>query len=560
LRGEAGAIQPVPAHAQVLIVGGGPNGLAMALFLTQFGIRPLLVERRTRTSELPRATQISSRTMELFREAGLEQDMRRAGLEVVASADPRVTAEPGRFLPRDIVAVRSLADIDQAEILETGEEELSLVSPCPPLWCGQDRFEPLLHGAALKQGADVRFGYELVDWESSGASVQARIRCLASGKESPICTQFLVAADGARGKIAGQVGIRRIGLGLVAQRLTILFRADLSNILGGRRFFISMIENSGFSGSIMPLNEPDRWAAAVDRSAAGPWRGSTPTRRHLELVRAAIGDRRAQVELDAVFPWRAEHGIACEYRRGPVFLLGDAAHLHPPAGGYGFNVGFQDAHNLAWKIAGSVAGWGSDRLLDTYEAERRPVAEGTSVQALLFDGVPPERLGGAKRCDSRIVISGYRYRSAAVIGGRPGEAFSGSPELSGEPGTRAPHVWLRSCHGRTLSTLDLCGKTFTLFSADPPWLVTAGQIGREQPVPLNGFSLGDGPAGQQAAGRAFADDCGFGQRGAMLVRPDGFVAWKTARPEDSDARRHALLRAVLARAVGKNTGQASASG
>jgi 2-polyprenyl-6-methoxyphenol hydroxylase-like FAD-dependent oxidoreductase len=557
----------IPARVQVLIVGGGPNGLSMALFLARLGVRSLLVERRATTSDLPRATQISRRTMELFREAGLEDEMRQAGLEVVSSSDPRATAEPTRFLPRDIVAVRSLADIGQAEILDDGAQELSLVSPCPPLWCGQDRFEPLLHDAARRHGADLRFGHELVEWEARDESVHARIRCLASGREHDVRSRFLVAADGARGTIAARLGIRRTGIGLVARRLTILFRADLSDVLRGRRFFISMIENGEFSGSVMPLNERDRWAAAVERSATGQHRGNTPTRRHLDLVRAAIGDARVPVALDAVFGWRAEHGVATEYRRGPVFLLGDAAHLHPPAGGYGFNVGFQDAHNLAWKMAASLAGWGSDRLLDTYQAERRPVAEGTAVQALLFDGVPAERLGGVQRCDARLVIGSYRYESAAVAAGQPGGPFSGGPfsgdtALSGEPGTRVPHAWLRRHDGRTVSTLDLCGNGFTLFCADPSWLAAAAEVGRAHTVPLTGYDLNGGRDRRLVASGTFAEACGLGRHGAMLVRPDGFVAWRTASredtvsreetvsPEDTAASRRARLRAVLASVVG----------
>lgn len=536
--------QPLPAQVPVLILGGGPNGMSMALFLARLGVRCLLIERRTATSSLPRATQISRRTVELFREAGLERAMCESGLVVVPPDDPRTVSEPTRFLPRNLVAVRSLADFASAEVLDNGDEELSLASPCPPLWCGQDRFEPVLRRAAIASGADLRFGHELTEWETRGPVVLARVRSLASGQDYLVRSRFLIAADGARGATAERLGVSRAGLGLVAQRLSILFRADLTRVLAGRRFFISMIENDEFSGSVMPLNEPDRWAAAVEREAC-PEPGSAPTGRHLELVRAAIGDQAAAATVEAIFPWRAEHGVADQYRSGPVFLLGDAAHLNPPAGGYGFNVGFQDAHNLAWKIAARIAGWGGDRLLDTYQAERRPVAAATAEQALLFDGVPPERLGGAQRCDSRYVIACYRYSSAAVAGGegRDGGPFGGSLDLTGEPGTLVPHAWLPGREvggGPGVSTLDLCGPGFTLLSAEPSWLAAADRLSREQPVPLRACGLTD---------LDYARTCGFGCRGALLVRPDGFVAWRTSTVGRTEADGYARLSSVLADVV-----------
>jgi 2-polyprenyl-6-methoxyphenol hydroxylase-like FAD-dependent oxidoreductase len=539
------------ADVPVLVVGGGPTGLAMSLFLSRHGISSLLVERRPATSPLPRATHVSRRTMELFREAGLEAAIRRAGLEVVSVWDRRAESEPERTLPRVVLGARSIAEIDQAETLETGEEELSIPGPCPPFWCGQDQLEPLLLEAALNGDADIRFGHELVDLDLTEEGVRASIRRDDTGKTFVMHSCFAVAADGGRGRIAERVGISRVGLGAVAQRISILFRADLDRFVRGRRFFMCMIENPEFSGAVMQLNDRCRWAAATDydSSMGGP-DGNYSPEYCLDQVRSVIGDTVVEVELDTMFRWQATHRIASTYRRGPVFLIGDAAHLHPPAGGYGSNVGFQDAHNLAWKIAAVIQGWGREALLDTYDAERRPVGTATAEQSLLLDGVPAELLGGIPRCDPRTLIMGYQYSSSAVIDATPGGPFPGTFSLSGAPGTRVPHVALRTPDGQEISTLDLCGRQFTLLSADSAWKRTASRVAQRLAVPLRGYHVA--PSGGALADPMdiFSNACGIGPGGAVLVRPDGMVAWRSASEEPpSSEDRYNRLSSVLRRVL-----------
>ncbi|MFC5725038.1 FAD-dependent monooxygenase [Streptomyces gamaensis] len=536
----------------VLVIGGGPTGLAAALFLGRLGVPALLADRRHATSAVPRATHVSRRSMELFRAAGIEDDIRRTGFEVVREDDPRTRTEPARVLPRVVLEAGSLARVRTAGVLETGHEELAVPGPCPPYWLGQDLMEPLLARAAGRAGADVRPGHEVIGLDLAPDGALARIRCLDTGRMFTVRSRYVIGADGKRGPTARWSGIAHHGLGTVARRVSILFRADLSRLVGERRFFMCMIENPGFSGAVMELNTPGRWAAAVDYDPrlAGP-DGRYPAATCLRLVRAAIGDPGTDARIDTVFRWEARHRLATRYRAGPVFLIGDAAHLHPPAGGYGSNVGFQDAHNLAWKLAAVLRGWAGEDLLDTYEAERRPVGAATAEQSLLLDGIPPESLGGATRCDPRTLLMGYRYHSAAILGTPPGGPFPPAFGLTGEPGTRLPHLWWRTPRGRRISTLDLCTDGFALLSADPTAVRAADDAARETGVPLRGHHL-PAPRGELAQHDAdFAHTAGTGRFGAVLVRPDGMVAWRVTSdvplPESAlRSRLSRILRRVLA--------------
>lgn len=508
----------------VLVVGGGLSGLSSSLFLAEQKISCVLVERSTTTSPVPRATHVTARTMETLRMAGVEPQVRAAGMEVVLEGERSRADTERRVLPRVVVGVRSLAEIDDAEILETGEDELAVPGPCPPFWCGQDRLEPILAHAARQRGADLRFGTELVSWQIHADRVTALVRSRRDGTESRVRARYLIAADGVRSQVRERLGIPFEGLGLIGHRMSILFRADLDRVLKGRRFFMCMVSGPQFEGAVMELNDRHRWAMAVD---IHPERGEsaddyTPPR-CVELVRRAVGLPDLDVDIDAVFPWRAWHRIAAHYRSGPVFLVGDAAHIHPPSGGYGSNLGMQDAHNLAWKLAAVLKGWAGEALLDSYEAERRPIGRGTADQAALLAGVPPARLGGVTRCDPVSLITGYRYRSSAVVGGG-GVAMPSRPDLSGAPGTRLPHVWLAG-GGQRVSSLDLCRDAPLVLTSDPGWVDAATTAADRLQMPLRAYHVGRG-GHFDAPETELRALWGGRDRAVVLVRPDGFVAWR----------------------------------
>jgi putative polyketide hydroxylase len=271
--------------------------------------------------------------------------------------------------------------------------------------------------------------------------------------------------------------------------------------------------------------------------------------RCVELVRLAAGLPDLAVRVRSVLPWAMAAQTAERFRAGSVFLAGDAAHLIPPVGGYGMNTGIQDAHNLAWKLAGAVAGWAGPSLLDTYEAERQPVARLVTEQALLNIRQP----GRPEQYATLGLALGVSYDSAAVVpDGTP------VPEIANpvtdyvpaaRPGSRAPHAWLQR-NGERVSAIDLFDTAFTLLAgkSGQPWRDAAATALRDLGVPVAACTVGRGGDLGDEDG-TWAQLYGIGPDGAVLVRPDGHVAWRSAAAS-------AEPRAELIRVLGAVLGQA----
>ncbi|HWD02123.1 MAG TPA: FAD-dependent monooxygenase [Amycolatopsis sp.] len=509
----------------VLIVGGSLVGLSTAMFLAQHGVPAMTVERHPGTAIHPRAGHLHLRTLELMRSAGLENTLRRLSAE--------------RFFPNGgINAMHTLAGGEIATYiphLNAGVEEFS---PSRRLFVAQDALEPLLRERAEELGARLRYGAEVTNLAEHADGVTATVRDLTTGREERLEARYVVGADGNRSPIRRRLGIAMRGHGVLSHSATIYFRADCRDLLAGTELGVIYIDNevlrgffrferSGTSGflAVNTLGDPRR-PGALD-VAAGLTR-----ERAAELVRAAIGVPGMAVEVDDVAQWNATAEVADSYRRGRIFLAGDAAHVVPPNGGFGGNTGIHDAHNLAWKLAMVVKGDAGEDLLATYDAERRPVGRLTIDQAYsrYRHRVTPELLDNAVPAlvDDFTMEIGYRYHSSAVVAETIDDdgGYLHPREACGRPGTRAPHVE----YAPGVSTLDLFGREFVLLTADSRWQQAAAEVA----LPLRVHSSPTDPARLSTA-------YGLGPHGAALVRPDGFVAWR----QRSGADRTAALRTAF---------------
>ena len=274
--------------------------------------------------------------------------------------------------------------------------------------------------------------------------------------------------------------------------------------------------------------------------------------RLIEYVRAGVGDPNLPVKIDGVARWRATSDVARSFQEGRVFLAGDAAHLMPPNGGFGGNTGIHDAHNLAWKLALVLKGVADPKLLATYETERKPVGKFTVEQAYTRYVTRTAPYLGAKDFqppanDFNIEL-GYLYHSPAIVSEDGEEKNHDDPRLTlGRPGSRAPHLWLERDGGQRLSTLDLFGMAFVLLAGPEgeAWCAAAADAGRAFPgLEVDAHQI-DGPVLRDPGGR-FAESYGIAPGGAVLVRPDGFVAWRAKSPPSNPETTMAwVLRSIL---------------
>ncbi|MQA15728.1 MAG: monooxygenase [Pseudonocardiaceae bacterium] len=518
---------PMPdVEVPVLIVGGSMVGLSTALFLAQHGIESLIVERHDGTAIHPRAGHFHLRTLELLRSVGLEQAVR--------------TTSEERFFPNGgINAVETLAGGEMISYIPDLNDGVAEFSPSRRLFVAQHALEPLLRHRAEELGATLRYATEAMSVDQDDDGVTAGIRDCATGAQRTVRARYLVAADGNRSPIRQRLGIGMRGYGVLSNSATIYFRADCRALLQGsdlgviyvfndavRGFF--RFEKSGTSGflAVNTLGDPTR-PGALDVT------DGLTTQRAADLVRAAIGVPDMPVDVEDVAHWQATADVAERYQHGRVFLVGDAAHALPPNGGYGGNTGIQDAHNLAWKLAMVIRGTAGDELLASYDAERRPVGELTIEQAYtryarrVTPELAPEDL--PPLVDDFSMEIGYRYHSPAVLpdpGAVQNGAVVGHPRSSGgAPGTRAPHVALRA-EGQPASTLDLLGDGVVVLAGPDgqAWCEAARSAGSQLGVPIRAHTVGIDVEDPQ---RSFGPAYGVCDSGAVVVRPDGFVGWRS---------------------------------
>jgi 2-polyprenyl-6-methoxyphenol hydroxylase-like FAD-dependent oxidoreductase len=510
-------------EALVLIVGGSLVGLSTAVFLGSHGVRCLAVERHAGTAIHPRAAHFNQRTTEIYRSVGLEAAiMEAAGREFVQDGA--------------IMSVETLAGRELEWFFRNVNEGVEDLSPARQLFVTQKGLEPILRARAEELGARLEYSQEAVSLEQDDEGVTALLRRRDTGEERTVRARYVVAADGSRSPVRERLGIPLRGRGTFSKSLTIYFRADVRPLLRGRNLSVVYVFNPQVKGFLRFELAGGAGFLAASRALDATGQPTSDLSqdmseaRCVELVRAALGVADLPVEIENVQPWNASADWAERFQDGRIFLAGDAAHAMPPNGGFGGNTGVADAHNLAWKLAFVLRGDAGPELLDTYDAERRPVGVFTAEQAYTRYVV---RLAQELRTgdlepyvEDPSITLGHRYRSGAVVaeGDDDGAAYENPREPSGRPGFRAPHVDLG---GR--STLDLFGRGFVVLSPSRAWCDAS---------PVEAHRI-DAPA--------FVEAYGTGPEGASLVRPDGFVAWRARRADPEPER---ALAATLSDCLG----------
>jgi len=546
---------PDTIRTRVLIVGAGPVGLALAIELGSRSVPCLLIERNDRVGYAPRAKTTNVRTREHLRRWGIAQDL--------------LAASPfGADYPSDVHFVtrlggRRLATIENAFFCRPGRcQDYAEHSQ----WIPQYRLEEVLKRHAERlPGVTLRFGAECLSFAQDENAVSAVIRDLDTGAETTVACDYLVGCDGAKSLVRSGIGARMLGQYGLSRNYNIVFRAP--GLAGMHRHGPGIMYwqvNADMPSFMGPMDRGDKWffmptgvpdtVRFTDREAAA------------HIAKATGID--AGYEILSSDEWIASRLIADRYRDRRVFLAGDACHLHPPFGGYGMNMGVADAVDLGWKIAAMLQGWGGEALLDSYEAERRPVHRFVIDEAvanhavlsnqLLAAGLEDDGAAGdaareavgrqirtakIREFRSLAVVIGYRYDASPVIVDDGSEAFPIDPlhyRPTARPGARAPHWW----RDNGTSLYDSFGLGFTLLGlgeADAAVLDRARAEAQALGVPLTVVSERD-PVLRELYEAPY-----------VLIRPDQHVAWRgTDWPEQP--------RALLGHVTGRDAQPTGISG
>lgn len=479
---------------RVLVVGAGLSGLSTAMFLGLHGVRAIVVERHASTSIYPKARGQFPHTMEALRLAGVDQKM-------VAASPPDPSFK--------IVIAASAAGPVFNEILVGGlGPDLSALSTAGWAGCSQERAEPILAERARELGAEIRFSTELVSFEQDSTGVTAVLRDLTTDETSEIRVPYMVAADGHRSPIRTALGIGHHGRGVIGTGTGVVFRADLGDTIPRNALvYLQNPDLPGGSGALVSTDEPGQYAVSVG-VGDHDW---------LAVIRTATGipDLAAEVIHAAMTSTDIKHWVADRFSEGRVHLVGDAARVMPPTGGFGGNSAIMDGFHLAWKLAMVVRGEAGPGLLDSHDPERRPwsdfIAEQqyTAFVERMRPDLADDTLAPPVDPASKLFF-GYRCLSSAVLlePDDDRELLENPEEPTGRPGSHAPHVMV---DGK--SVVELFGRGFVVLTGSDHWVRQAKELG------LDAHLIGD------------TKTYGITPDGAVLVRPDFVIAWRSIAGE-----------------------------
>lgn len=474
----------------VLIAGAGPAGLTTAIALARHGVECLLVERRGALSSLPRATAASTRSMELFRSWGLEPAIRAGAAEVEWQqwhCETLAQAAAGYATPTGFPL----------------RAQSAVISPTRAACVAQDHLEPVLLGHLRSLApARVELGTEVAGIDQREDGVRVTLRDVAGGGARVVEASYLVGADGAHSAVRSALGIRMDGPDDLLGGVTALFRAPLWELAGEHRYGLYAIDHPEAEGIFLPAGPDDRWLYGLLPDAPGGRASELPEAAIARRIRLASGAASLRPRIERIGRFRFAAQMAERFRSGNAFLVGDAAHRATPRGGTGMNTAIHDGYDLGWKLAWVLRGWAAPELLDSYEEERRPVAEHNV----------------ARSADPR------------------GTARDAAEELPADLGGRIAHAWVRSAGGR-VSTLDLLGAGLTLLTGPGAerWRAAATGLAPHPPLAVTCLDT--------ISARAV----GIRDGSALLVRPDGVPARWLAPDADAVPALRAAVRSATAR-------------